>query len=303
MKILITGSNGLLGQKIVKRCIKHQIPFIATSKGPNRNPECPESSYFSLDLLQTDAVNQLVTDQKPTAIIHTAALTNVDYCEVHPEECHQVNVVSTKVLFDAAKSIGAYFELLSTDFVFDGENGPYKEEDSVNPLSVYAQSKVDAEHLLSEDPDNYSDWSIARTIIVYGTGFGLSRSNMILWALEALPKGEVMKLVNDQFRAPTWADDLAYGCVEIVLRNQTGIFHLSGPKTRAVNEIVEEVGKALGLEDLNIETISSDTLNQAAKRPPRTGFDLSKAEKLLDYRPKDIGETIPILQHDLIYYR
>lgn len=303
MKILITGSNGLLGQKIVKRCVKHRIPFVATSKGPNRNPECPESSYFSLDLLQTDAVNQLVADQKPTAIIHTAALTNVDYCELHPEECNLVNVVSTKVLFDAAKSINAHFELLSTDFVFDGEKGLYKEEDSVNPLSVYARSKVDAEHLLLEDPDNYSNWSIARTIIVYGTGFGLSRSNMILWALEALPKGEVMKLVDDQFRAPTWADDLAYGCVEIVLRNERGIFHLSGPKTRAVNEIVEEVGKALGLENLNIETISSDTLNQAAKRPPRTGFDLSKAEKMLDYQPKDIHETIPILQDDLIHYR
>jgi dTDP-4-dehydrorhamnose reductase len=303
MKILITGSNGLLGQKIVKRCVKHRIPFVATSKGPNRNPECPESSYFSLDLLQTDAVNQLVADQKPTAIIHTAALTNVDYCELHPEECNLVNVVSTKVLFDAAKSIHAHFELLSTDFVFDGEKGLYKEEDPVNPLSVYARSKVDAEHLLLEDPDNYSNWSIARTIIVYGTGFGLSRSNMILWALEALPKGEVMKLVDDQFRAPTWADDLAYGCVEIVLRNERGIFHLSGPKTRAVTEIVVEVGKALGLNNLNIETISSDTLNQAAKRPPRTGFDLSKSEKMLDYQPKDIQETIPILQDDLIHYR
>lgn len=302
MKILITGSNGLLGQKIVKRCIKHNIPFIATSKGPNRNTECPEDNYFRLDLLQTDEVEQLVIDQKPTAIIHTAALTNVDYCEEHPEECHQVNVVSTKVLYDAAKSIRAHFELLSTDFVFDGENGPYKEEDLVNPLSVYAKSKVDAEKLLMDDPDNYQNWSIARTIIVYGTGFGLSRSNMILWALEALPKGEVMKLVDDQFRAPTWADDLAYGCVEIVKRNQKGIFHLSGPVSRPINEIVKEVGKALNLTDLAIETISSKTLNQAAKRPPRTGFDLSKAEKLLDYHPKDIQETIPLLQHDLAHY-
>ncbi len=302
MKILITGSNGLLGQKIVKRCIKHRVPFIATSKGVNRNPECPEGNYISLDLQQSDEVKKLVSDQKPTAIIHTAALTNVDYCEANPEECHQVNVVASRILYEAAKSIQAHFELLSTDFVFDGENGPYKEEDPVNPLSVYAQSKVDAENDLINDPEKYKNWSIARTIIVYGTGFGLSRSNMILWALEALPKGEVMKLVDDQFRAPTWADDLAYGCLEIVLRDQKGIFHLSGPVTRPVNKIVEEVGEALGLTNLNIETISSSTLNQAAKRPPRTGFDLSKAEKLLDYHPMDIQETIPLLQHDLIHY-
>lgn len=302
MKILITGSNGLLGQKIVKRCLKHHIPFIATSKGENRNPECPNSNYFPLDLQQFDEVEKWVVDQKPTAIIHTAALTNVDYCEDHPEECHQVNVLASKVLFEAAKSVQAHFQLLSTDFVFDGENGPYKEEDPVNPLSVYAKSKVDAEKLLIEDPEQYTDWSIARTIIVYGTGFGLSRSNMILWALEALPKGEIMKLVDDQFRSPTWADDLAYGCVEIVKRNQTGVFHLSGPISRPINQIVEEVGKALGLKNLNIETISSKTLNQAAQRPPRTGFDLSKAEKWLDYHPMDIQETIPLLQNDLTHY-
>ncbi|MGV3610243.1 MAG: SDR family oxidoreductase [Fluviicola sp.] len=300
MKILITGSNGLLGQKIVKRCLKHGIPFIATSKGINRNPDCPEEHYIPLDLQESDAVKKLVEAQRPTAIIHTAALTNVDYCETNPEECHQVNVVASQILFEAAKSIGAHFELLSTDFVFDGENGPYKEEDAVNPLSVYAQSKVDAEQILIRD--EFKNWSISRTIIVYGTGFGLSRTNMILWALEALPKGEVMKLVDDQFRAPTWADDLAYGCVEIVLRNQTGIFHLSGPVSRPVNKIVEEVGEALGLKNLNIQTISSATLNQAAKRPPRTGFDLSKAEKILDYRPMDIQETIPILKKEVTYY-
>lgn len=303
MKILITGSNGLLGQKIVKRCIKQGISFIATSKGPNRNPDCPEDHYIDVDLTAFEAIIRLVVKENPTAIIHTAALTNVDYCELNPEECHLVNVMATKALYEAAKLIGAHFELLSTDFVFDGEKGAYSEDDAVNPLSVYAESKVEAEKLLLEDK-NYDNWSITRTIIVYGTGFGLSRSNMILWALEALPKGEKMKLVNDQFRAPTWADDLAYGCVEIVLRKQKGIFHLSGPMIRSVDEIVVEVGKALNIDTASIiETISSQTLNQAAKRPPKTGFDLSKAEKMLDYRPKDIRETIPLLIEDLAYYR
>ncbi|MDR0802385.1 SDR family oxidoreductase [Fluviicola sp.] len=303
IKILITGSNGLLGQKIVKRCVKHGIPFVATSKGRNRNPDCPEEHYAAIDLCQFDAVNCLVFKENPTAIIHTAALTNVDYCEMNPEECRQVNVLATKMLYEAAKMVGAHFELLSTDFVFDGEKGNYSESDEVNPLSIYAQSKADAELLLLKDTSN-DNWSIARTIIVYGTGFGLSRSNMILWALEALPKGETMKLVNDQFRAPTWADDLAYGCVEIVLRAQKGIFHLSGPVTRSIDAIVEEVGKALDLETGPIiERISSQTLNQAAKRPPKTGFDLSKAEKLLNYHPKDIRETVPLLKNDLYYYR
>lgn len=292
-KILITGSNGLLGQKIVKRCLKHGIPFLATSKGENRNPDCPNEFYRALDITDAEAVNGLVQDYCPTAIIHTAAMTNVDQCETDPEGCHLINVLATRYLFEAAKACQAHFELVSTDFVFDGKTGPYSESDSVNPLSVYARSKVEAENLLLHD--TYSNWSIARTIIVYGTGNGLSRSNMVLWALEALPQNQEMKLVNDQFRAPTWADDLAYGCVEIVLRNETGIYHLSGPETLSVVHIVRRIAQTIGISNPNITVISSDTLNQAAKRPPRTGFVLDKAQQKLDYHPKTLEETIPLL--------
>ena len=296
-KILITGSNGLLGQKIVKRCIKHHIPFLATSKGENRNPDCPTANYRSLDITEEAAVHALVSEYCPTAIIHTAAMTNVDQCETDPDGCEAINVSATRYLFKAAKNCQAHFELVSTDFVFDGQHGPYAETDPVNPLSVYARSKVAAENILMND--NYTDWSISRTIIVYGTGHGLSRSNMVLWALDALPKNQEMKLVNDQFRAPTWADDLAYGCVEIVLREQTGIFHLSGPETLSVDSIVRRIAQTIGISNPNITVISSDTLNQAAKRPPRTGFVLEKAQQKLDYHPKTLEETIPILLREL----
>lgn len=297
MKILITGSNGLLGQKIVKRCIKHNIPFVACSLGENRNPECPDDNYFSLDITDETEVKKAFQTHQPTDVIHTAALTNVDFCELNPDACELVNTKAVGFLFQAAKSIQAHFQLLSTDFVFDGLNGPYSETDEVNPLSVYAKSKVKAENILQAD--EFSNWSIVRTIIVYGTGFGLSRSNMVLWALEALPKGEKMNLVNDQFRAPTWADDLAYGCVEIVLKKQKGIFHLSGPVIRSIDQIVAEIAKHLNIRKFNIQTISSKTLNQAAKRPPHTGFILDKAKHLLDYRPKDFNETIPLLLKEL----
>lgn len=293
MKLLITGSNGLLGQKIVKRCLKHGIPFLATSKGENRNPDCPAGHYHSLDITVPLEVGDLLFRYRPTAVLHTAAITNVDYCEQHPDECFQVNAHATMILWEAAKIVGAHFQLVSTDFVFDGQQGNYREEDPVGPLSVYAESKVMAERLLQQDAN--TNWSIARTIIVYGTGNNLSRSNLILWALDALPKNEPMKLVNDQFRAPTWADDLAYGCVEIILRGQKGVFHLSGPETLAISGLVRRIAAHLGIAEPGIEEISSDTLNQPAKRPPRTGFDLSKARTLLGYAPKTLEETIDLL--------
>jgi len=298
MKILITGSNGLLGQKIVKRCLANNIPFLATSKGANRNPDCPDEYYHPLDITVPMEVGDVFFKYRPTAIIHTAAITNVDYCETNPEECFSVNAHATMILWEAAKIAEAHFQLVSTDFVFDGLKGHYSETDEVNPLSVYAHSKVAAENLLRNDPN--TNWSIARTIIVYGTGYNLSRSNIVLWALEALPKGETMKLVNDQFRAPTWADDLAYGCVEIVARKQTGIFHLSGPVTFAIDDLVKEIARYLDVPDLSIESIASSTLNQPAKRPPKTGFDLSKARLLLNYQPKTIAQSLEILQKEQI---
>lgn len=290
MRILITGSNGLLGQKIVKQCLKDNLEFIATSKGENRNSDCPAEKYVSMNICNKLEINNIFQATYPTHVIHTAAITNVDYCELNPEECHEVNVQATQYLFEASKQYKAHFELLSTDFVFDGLQGMYKETDEVNPLSVYAQSKVDAENILLQS--DYKNWSIARTIIVYGTANNLSRSNIVLWAIDALQKQQPMNIINDQFRMPTWADDLAWGCLEICRRDKTGIFHLSGPELLAINQIVERIAIYLGKSMGNVNLIDSSTLNQPAKRPPRTGFDLTKSHTELGYSPKTIEETL-----------
>lgn len=290
MRILITGSNGLLGQKIVKQLLKKNILFLATSSGENRNPDCPKNNYSEMDICNAKEVERVVSLFQPTHVIHTAAMTNVDACELDPTLCHQVNVVGTKNVYQAAKKIKAHFQLISTDFVFDGEKGNYTEEDRVNPLSIYAQSKVDAENILLDD--DYKNYSIVRTIIVYGTGNNLSRSNLFLWAKDALPKEQDMNVVDDQFRAPTWADDLAWGCIRICELEEKGIFHLSGPETFSIYEIVTKVAAYYNYPTQCLNKISSSTLNQPAKRPPKTGFDISKARKRLNYSPKSIEETL-----------
>ena len=185
MKILITGSNGLLGQKIVRQLSNaSKLNYLATSQGENRNTSCPSTHYCSLDITNAVEVSKTISNYSPDYIIHTAAITNVDYCELNTAECEKVNVTGTKNLFDAAKKNGTHFLFLSTDFVFDGKKGNYKETDKPNPLSVYAKSKLEGELILMNS--NYSNWSIARTIIVFGEGENLSRSNIVLWAKEAL---------------------------------------------------------------------------------------------------------------------
>lgn len=228
MAILITGSNGLLGQKIVRQLLKKKVPFIASSKGENRNPDCPSDNYQSLDITQKAEINNVINQHNITAIINTAAMTNVDACEADNENCQKINVEAVNYLFEACINNRIYFVQLSTDFVFDGENGLYAEDDERNPLSVYAKSKTDAEDILLQN--EYKKWSILRTIIVFGQGNNLSRSNIVLWAKEALHENKPLTIVEDQFRAPTWADDLAWACIKVVENEAKGIYHISGPR-------------------------------------------------------------------------
>jgi dTDP-4-dehydrorhamnose reductase len=293
MRILVTGSNGLLGQKIVAQLVSAKVDFLATSIGKNRNSNCPLNVYTEMDICNETNITEVFESFQPTHVIHTAAMTNVDTCELEPENCQRINVTSVRFLAAACLKFNCHFQLLSTDFVFDGGKGNYCEEDLPNPLSEYARSKVEAEEITKQLPAHM--FSIVRTIIVYGTGENLSRSNIVVWAKEALHKGLELAIIDDQFRAPTWADDLAWACIRICELNENGIFHISGPETMSIFQIVERIAQYYHLAMNQVKKTDSSTLNQPAKRPPKTGFNLSKARKVLGYDPKKLEETLDLL--------
>jgi dTDP-4-dehydrorhamnose reductase len=273
--------------------VAKQIDFLATSSGANRYSVCPIHQYKTLDITDEQNIQEVLESYQPTHVIHTAAMTNVDQCELHPEACDLVNRQAVFMLAKYCQKHHIHLQLLSTDFVFDGQAGPYVETDVPNPLSVYARSKVEAEKILQQT--EALSCSIVRTIIVYGQGEQLSRSNLILWAKEALLKGSPLQIVNDQFRAPTWADDLAWACVRICELDQTGIFHIAGPETLSIYQIVERVAAYYQLSMLQVSKLSSSTLKQPAKRPPHTGFILDKARAVLGYEPLTLEQTFALL--------
>ncbi|OFZ15326.1 MAG: hypothetical protein A3D92_21320, partial [Bacteroidetes bacterium RIFCSPHIGHO2_02_FULL_44_7] len=289
----VTGANGLLGQKLVALCLKKKIPFLATSKGSNRNPDCPNEHYAEMDITQAEEIRSTFQNHQPSHIIHTAALTDVDRCEREPELCKQINETATEVLVLAANEIQAYFMFISTDFVFDGKKGNYQEEDAISPLSEYGRSKARGEAYVQ----SYSrfGWSIVRTIIVYGVGHALSRSNVIVWAKGALQRGDSIQIIDDQFRAPSYAEDLAAGCIGIIEHKEEGIFHVAGPETLSIFEIVERIAEHYGYSMEHVTRISSAMLNQPAMRPPRTGFDLSKAYQRIHYKPHTLEQTLDFM--------
>ncbi|MEO8066779.1 MAG: SDR family oxidoreductase [Flavobacteriales bacterium] len=299
MRILVTGTNGLLGQKLVSALRgRSGTELIATSRGNDRTVRNGGYVYEPLDCTDRDAVLKIVQQYRPHAIIHTAAMTNVDACELDPVNCRLQNVAATENLVNAAKTCDAHFIHLSTDFIFDGEAGPYTEDDEPRPLSIYGQSKLDSEHVVMNAGLNR--WAIARTIIVYGVAQGLSRSNVVLWAKGALEKGEPIKVVHDQWRMPTLAEDLADGCIRIAEHQATGIFNLCGPDGMSILELVQRVGAFFELDASVINPIDSASLKQPARRPPRTGFVLDKSRNVLGYTPRGFEQGLEILRQQLI---
>jgi dTDP-4-dehydrorhamnose reductase len=298
MKILITGSNGLTGQKLVDALRNDPgVRLIATSRGTDRGTVPLGDSYRSMDVTVAEEVDRVFDEVRPDAVVHTAAMTNVDACTLDPEACHLQNVVATENLVRAAKRHGSHFIHLSTDFIFDGASGPYREEDTPAPLSIYGQSKLDSERVVMEA--GLDKWAIARTIIVYGVTPDMSRSNVVLWAKKALEKGQPIRVVDDQWRMPTLAEDLADGCIRIAKRGATGIYHLCGPEGMSILELVYRVGTFFGLDTSVVTPVKSDALDQPAKRPPKTGFIIDKARRDLGYAPRGLAEGLAVVREQL----
>jgi dTDP-4-dehydrorhamnose reductase len=288
--VLITGANGFLGQKLVDLISQDgQYNVIATSKGINRNPNQDNYLFRQLDILDQEEVERLLTEIRPDVIIHTAALTNVEGCEQQPELCQRMNVDSVVQLGEYAYRHGTYIVHLSTDFVFDGSNGPYNEEAQTNPLSAYGKSKLASEQRLLATG---CDCSILRTILVYGIIADEKRSNLVLWAKQKLSAGESIKVVNDQYRMPTFVDDLAKACLLALQNRAKGIFHISGNEMMSIAQAVYAVADFWNLDKACIQEVSAADIGQAENRPKKTGFDLSKSKSVLGYTPLTFKESL-----------
>jgi len=291
--VLVTGSNGLLGQKLTDLYLqKSDITLIATGRGANRYPSKEGYVYQEMDIENKAQVAEVLEMYKPDVVIHTAAMTQVDDCEFEKEACVSLNIEAVKTLAVLSAEMNFHLVHLSTDFIFDGTKPMYTETDEANPLSYYGWSKLEAENMVV---NHAKSWSILRTVLVYGQVADMSRSNIILWAYNTLKDKKVAKVVFDQFRTPTLAEDLAQGCFLAASQKAQGIYNVAGEDYLNIYELVEKVAGMFNFSMENLEKVSSTTLNQPAKRPPITGLDITKARKELGYKPHSLTEGIQIV--------
>jgi len=297
MKILITGANGLLGQKLVALISgegNHEL--LATGRGSNRLPSGKSYTYASMDITDRERVLSVCREFRPDTIIHTAAMTNVDQCEEKRKACWEMNVSAVSNIIEACRNEGSHLVHVSTDFIFDGSKGPLTEDEIASPVNYYGESKLAAEKAIINS--NIS-WSIARTVLVYGVAHDMSRSNIILWVRKSLEEGKEINVVDDQWRTPTLAEDLAIGCYLLATSGKQGIFNISGKDFMTPYEMAIATAEFFQLDKSLIHQTDGSKFKQKAMRPPRTGFVIEKARHELGYEPRSFREGLAILKSQL----
>ena len=298
VKVVITGSNGLLGQSIVELLLKEKQNYevFGLSRGMNRSGR-DDFNYVSIDITQKESLQQLLLELRPDFIIHTAAMTQVDECELQKEACDLLNVEVVQWITESAELIKANVIHISTDFIFDGTKGYYKETDEPNPLSYYGLSKLKSERILQQSNINYT---ILRTILVFGKVYDMSRSNIVLWVKDMLSQKREITVVHDQYRMPTYVEDLAMACKIAMDKRATGVFHISSNTLLSIFEIALQIAEVFQLDKSYLKPILSVKLNQIANRPKKTGFDLTKTNQELNFYPKSFQEDLHRFKENLI---
>jgi dTDP-4-dehydrorhamnose reductase len=292
LKILVTGSNGLLGQKLTDLLSgKSQIKLIATARAASLLPTT-HIEFSPLDISNKAQVDSVVAKYKPDVVINAAAMTQVDPCETDRDACNSANIDGVRNVVEACAANNIHLIHVSTDFIFDGTKTMLDESDEPNPVNYYGRSKLEGEKLVQQS--NVS-WCIIRTVLVYGITADLSRSNIVVWVKNNLEAGKTIKVVNDQFRTPTLAEDLAMACLLAAEKRAQGIYHVSGKDFMSVYEIAVRVAKFFKLDSTLIKPVDSSTFVQPGRRPLTTGFNIDKAKCDLGYSPHSFEEGLALL--------
>ena len=288
MKIIILGANGFIGRRILNRLSpNHQV--LACSLHPDISPE--EGYLFeTIDILDYKALLAMLNEFRPEVIINAAALSAVDYCEQHPEEAYAINVTVVKHLAEYSHTHACRLIHLSTDFVFDGTSSiAYTETDTPNPVNYYGKTKQWSEETIGQ---LCTDYAIVRVEVVYGKPLPNQHGNIVHLVKTRLENGQSLRVVSDQFRSPTFVEDIAWAIEHLLSKQHQGIYHICGGETLSVAEIAYRVAEYFHLDASLIEAITTEEMNEATPRPPFTPMSVKKAQQELGYRPSTLEEGL-----------
>jgi dTDP-4-dehydrorhamnose reductase len=296
MKILVTGGSSTPGFRIVEELAKAGYKVFA-QYNEHEILNMNNVAKVKTDFRDLEKVTQLVRETKPDIVIHTAAIGDVDKCEVDRELAWRVNVEATLALVKESSRIDAYFLYLSTDYVFDGERGLYRENDVPNPVNYYGLTKLVAENIVRSSLNKYS---IVRTSHIYG--FGMGRKNFARVVVESLSQGQKVKALVDQWLSPTLNTLLAKAIKEIIEKNYTGVIHIAGERINRY-DFAKAIARRFGFDENLIEPITMKDIQFKAKRPRDSSLDTSRARSILKIDFYTLKNSLEVFYREWIELR
>lgn len=289
VKILLTGATGLLGYNLLNLLVEKGYKIIATYHRAPLETEVSDVKRINVDLENEQEIVSAVKNTRPDAIIHTAAYTDVDGCEINREKAFRVNYLATKAIAHSAGKISAFVIYVSTDYVFDGEKGMYRESDIPNPVNYYGLTKLLGEITISSTLPESS--LVMRTSGLYGYS-PTGKKNFGVNALEKLVKSEEVHAFHDQYLSPTYAYFLAEEIIKALENKTTGIMHLAGERLSRY-DFATALAKVLKVNEALVKPISIHDAKLIAKRPRDSSLDTSRAKA----EGFNLPSTIECLSH------
>lgn len=291
MTVLLTGANGFIGRFLAPALIDAGYNVICTGRrAAPVSMSCRDGCYYvQMDFTDPFAVHDIFEKFQPGIVIHCGAMSRADECETEQWQAYLVNVEGTMNIMQNAAEHHCHLLFLSTDFIFDGIRGMYNEDDVPSPINYYGQTKLEAEDIIASHTD---PWTIIRTVLVYGKALA-GRSDLLNTVRAKLVAGETYNVVSDQYRTPTLVDDLVAGILIIVQNKLQGIYHVSGEEVMTPYDMAVGLADHLGLDKSLLRPVDSSFFPQAARRPMRTGFDISKM-KAAGYKPHNFKKGLAI---------
>ncbi len=293
-KVLLLGSNGLLGQNFIKRFYK-DYDLIGVSLEKESFSKIQDIQYFSIDLTDRKEIQKLITNISPDIIINTAAFTDVDGCEVSKAECWEINVHILENILESNFEKKPILVQISTDYVFDGRNGLYRETDRPNPQGEYARSKMAAENIIRAAELEYL---IIRTQVLYGHGKNI-RLNFVAWVIDQLKKENKIRVVDDQIGNPTYAPDAAEAVFRLLEKQSYGLYHAAGSETISRYDFALKIAEIFQLDNSGIERARTEDLKQKSLRPMDSSFILDKLVNCTGWEPHDVKSALKLFRQEI----
>ena len=293
-RILVVGANGMLGQRVLELySSNNDFELLATSVEDKLVFE--NIDYVQSDISNRNEIKKAIYDFCPDFIINAAAYTNVDKSESERELTWKINVKGVEYLSDAARVLDSHLIHISTDYIFDGKDGPYTENDIPNPLGYYARTKLASENTLKISGSRNTN---LRTNVLYGTA-KFSRPDFVKWVVDSLRAKKEIRIVDDQINNPTFIDDLVQGINKVVELRKEGIYNIGGDEFLSRYDFTIMIAEFFKLDKSLIKRIKTEDLNQPARRPLKSGLITIKAQSELGYKPHTILQSLELMKSEL----